>query len=401
MAREKVVLAYSGGLDTSVCIQWLIKNRQLDVIALIGDVGQKRQSLDFIRQKALDSGALEALVIDMRQEFVTDYVAKALWANALYENKYPLVSALSRPLIVKHLVQVAEQKQAAYISHGCTGKGNDQVRFEVGVRSLNPDIQLIAPVREWDLTTRDSEIEWAREHGVPVPVTKSSPYSIDDNLWGRTIECGILEDPWVEPPADVFELTVDPTQAPDVPVYLTITFERGLPVALEGQPMTFIDIIAELNAVAGANGCGRIDMVENRLVGVKSREIYECPGALALIAAHRGLEELVLERDLLRHKAKVEQDWANCVYDARWFSPLKTALDAFIASTQAVVTGEVRLKLFKGSLDIVGRRSDFSLYDFDLATYGAQDRFDRSAAAGFIELYGLYTEAWARQQRKL
>ena len=267
------------------------------------------------------------------------------------------------------------------------------------MRSLDPDIKIIAPLREWDLTSRESEIEWAREHGIAVPVTKSSPYSIDDNLWGRTIECGALEAPWVEPPADVFELTTDPAQAPDVPTYLTLSFEQGLPVAVEGQRMALIDIIAELNSVAGANGCGRIDMIENRLIGVKSREVYECPGAIALITAHRSLEELVLERDLLRYKAQVEQDWANCVYDAHWLSPLKQALDAFIASSQPAVSGDVRLKLFKGSCGVVGRQSELSLYDFDLATYGAKDSFDRNAAAGFIELYGLYTEAWARQQR--
>ncbi|MDR2671976.1 MAG: argininosuccinate synthase [Coriobacteriales bacterium] len=401
MAREKVVLAYSGGLDTSVCIKWLIEEKHLDVIALVGDVGQKRQNLDFIRQKALDSGAIESLIIDMREEFARDYLTKALFANALYEGKYPLVSALSRPIIVKHLVRLAAEHKAAYIAHGCTGKGNDQVRFEVGVRSLDPDIKLIAPVREWDLTTRDSEIEWAQAHGIPVPVTKGSPYSIDDNIWGRTMECGILEDPWVEPPADVFELTIDPAKTPDVATYLTVSFKAGVPVAIDNQQMEFLDILTELNAVAGANGCGRIDMIENRLVGVKSREVYECPGALALICAHQGLEELVLERDLLRYKRTVEQDWANCVYDAYWFSPLKQALDAFIASTQPVVSGDVRLKLFKGHCSVVGRRSDYSLYDFKLATYGEQDGFDRDAAAGFIEIYGLYTEAWARQQSRL
>lgn len=401
MAREKVVLAYSGGLDTSVCIKWLIEEKDLDVIAVVGDVGQKRQDLDFVQQKALDSGAIKSVVVDMREEYAAEYLAKALAANALYENKYPLVSALSRPIIVKHLVRVAAEEGAVAIAHGCTGKGNDQVRFEVGVTSLNPDLQLIAPVREWDLTTRDSEIEWAEAHGIPVPVSKASPYSIDDNVWGRAIECGVLEDPWTEPPSDVYELTVDPDKAPDAPTYLTVSFEAGLPVALDGKQMSFYDIITEMNAVSGANGCGRIDMVENRLVGVKSREVYECPGSLALIVAHKGLEELVLERDLLRYKLKVEQDWATYVYEAKWFSPLKEALDGFVATTQKVVTGEVRLKFFKGSVTVVGRQSPYSLYDFGLATYGEEDSFDRDSAKGFIEIYGLYTKSWARQQRKL
>jgi argininosuccinate synthase len=337
----------------------------------------------------------------MREEYASEYLTKALAANALYENKYPLVSALSRPVIVRHLVRIAEEEGAKAIAHGCTGKGNDQVRFEVGVTSLNPDLKLIAPVREWDLTTRDSEIEWAEAHGIPVPVSKASPDSIDDNIWGRAIECGVLEDPWEEPPSDVYELTVDADKAPDVPTYLTVSFEAGLPVAIDGKPLSFYDAIAEMNVVAGANGCGRIDMMENRLVGVKSREVYECPGAIALIAAHKALEEMVLERDLLRYKLKIEQDWASYVYDAKWFSPLKEALDGFIATTQKVVTGDVRLRLFKGSVVVVGRRSPYSLYDFNLATYGEEDSFDRDAAKGFIEIYGLYTESWARQQRKL
>ena len=400
MANEKVVLAYSGGLDTSVCIKWLIEEKSLDVIAVIGDVGQKRQSLELIKQKALDSGAVEAVVVDMLEEFVSEYLAKALYANALYENKYPLVSALSRPVIVKHLVAVAEASGARYIAHGCTGKGNDQARFEVGVRALNPDIQIIAPVREWDLVTRELEIEYAEEHGIPIPVSKASPYSIDDNIWGRAIECGVLEDPWVEPPSDVFELTVDPEVAPDEPCYVTVRFESGLPVAVDDDEMGFRELILALGKIAGANGFGRIDTIENRLIGVKSREVYEAPAALALIAAHKALEELTLERDLLRYKLQIEQDWASYVYDAKWFSPLKQAFDAFIATTQKVVTGEVRLKFYKGSCTVVGRRSDRALYDFSLATYGDEDSFDRTAAEGFIQLYGLPTQVWARQQRK-
>jgi argininosuccinate synthase len=398
MAKTKAVLAYSGGLDTSVCIKWLIEEKGMDVIALVGDVGQKRQDLDFIQQKALSTGAVESLVVDMREEFVNGYLTKALFANALYEDKYPLVSALSRPVIVKHLVEAAERLGADVIAHGCTGKGNDQARFEIGVRALNPDIRIVAPVREWDLLTRDAEIEWAQAHGIHVPVTKASPYSIDDNIWGRTMECGILEDPWAEPPSDVFELTCDPELAPDAPEYVTIGFKSGIPCSVNGEEASFMSIIERLNAIGGAHGYGRIDMIENRLIGVKSREVYETPGALCLITAHKALEELTLERDLLRYKHQVEQDWANYVYDAKWFSPLKQALDAFLASTQGPVSGEVRLKLYKGSCRVVGRKSEFSLYDFDLATYGEEDSFDRDAAAHFIELYGLTTEVWARKQ---
>ncbi|MDR3307496.1 MAG: argininosuccinate synthase [Coriobacteriales bacterium] len=401
MSREKAVLAYSGGLDTSVCIKWLIEEKGLDVIALVGDVGQERQDLDFIKQKALDTGAVEALVVDMRDEFVQDYLTKALFANALYENKYPLVSALSRPIIVKHLVEAAEQYGASVIAHGCTGKGNDQVRFEVGVTTLNPDLKIIAPVRVWDLLTREQEIEWAQAHGIPVPVTKASPYSIDDNLWGRTIECGILEDPWEEPPNDIFKLTVAASEAPAKPRSVTVRFEAGIPVALDGRTLSFHEIILDLNQIGGSHGFGRIDMIENRLIGVKSREVYETPGALMLIQAHKALEELTLERDLLHYKLKVEQDWATQVYYGQWFSPLKQALDAFLASTQAAVTGEVRLKLYQGSCTTVGRKSDLSLYDFALATYGDEDSFDRDAAKGFIDLFGLPSKVWARQQRKL
>jgi argininosuccinate synthase len=308
---------------------------------------------------------------------------------------------MSRPVIVKHLVAAAEKYDAKWIAHGCTGKGNDQARFEIGVRALNPNIGIIAPVREWDLVTRDQEIEWAEAHGIPVPVTKSSPYSIDDNIWGRTMECGVLEDPWAEPPSDVFELTVDPEKAPDEPEYLTISFNQGIPCALNGKPLSFKEIIEQLNIIVGAHGYGRIDMIENRLIGVKSREVYETPAALTLIHAHKALEELVLERDLLRYKHGLEQDWAAYVYDAKWFSPLKNALDAFMASCQKYVTGDVRCKLYKGSLRIVGRKSDYSLYDFDLATYGDEDAFDRNAAAHFLKLYGLTTEVWAKKQGAL
>lgn len=401
MAREKVVLAYSGGLDTSVCIKWLIEEKNLDVIALAGDVGQERQDLEFVRQKALDTGAVESIVVDMREEYVNEYLTKALYANAMYENKYPLVSALSRPVIVKHLVEVAEAHGARYIAHGCTGKGNDQVRFEVGITALNPDIEIIAPVREWDLHTRDQEMEWAKKHGIPVPTTKASPYSIDDNLWGRAIECGILEDPWAEPPADIYTLTNDALAGSDEPEYVVIGFKEGIPCALNDEPLDFHAIILAMNQIAGRNGFGRIDMIENRLIGVKSRECYEVPGALALIQAHKALEDLCLERELLHYKLNIEQQWATMVYNGLWFSPLKEALDGFCATTQKLVTGDVRLRFFKGSCVTVGRRSDYSLYDYNLATYDESDTFDRDAAKGFIDLHGLPTKVWARQRRKM
>jgi argininosuccinate synthase len=396
--KDKVVLAYSGGLDTSVCVKWLQENKGLDVICVAGDVGQERQDLELVKQKALDLGAIKSYVVDMRKEFCAEYLDKAIYANALYQDQYPLVSALSRPVIVKHLVKVAREHDAKYIAHGCTGKGNDQARFEIGVRALAPDIEIIAPVREWELTTRESEMDWASEHGVPVPVTKASPYSIDDNLWGRAIECGVLEDPWNEPPEDIYTLTTSPETAPDQPEYVELSFRAGLPTEINGKAGDLQAIIEKMNEIAGRNGYGRIDMVEDRLIGVKSHELYECPGALAIIAAHKSLEELCLERDLLRYKHTLEQNWAQYVYDAKWFSPLKSALDAFMMDTQKFVTGTVRCKFYKGSLVVVGRKSNYSLYDFSLATYGAEDTFEREDAAGFIKLAGLPTKVWAQMQ---
>jgi argininosuccinate synthase len=402
MALDKVVLAYSGGLDTSVAIKWIQEHHNLDVIALAIDVGQERQDLEFVRQKALTIGAVESIVKDVREEYVEEFLAKALRANALYENKYPLLSAMSRPIIVKHLVEEAHRHQAKYIAHGCTGKGNDQVRFEVGIAALDPDIEIIAPVREWDLHTREQEMDYAIERGIPVPTTKKSPYSIDDNLWGRAIECGVLEDPWVEPPADIYTLTADARgDACGDPEYAEISFEQGLPVALNGEIASFHDIINAMNDMAGKHGFGRIDMIENRLVGVKSREVYEVPGALTLIQAHKALEDLCLEREVLHYKLGVEQKWAELVYNGLWFSPLKEALDGFVDTTQKLVTGDVRLRFFKGSCVVVGRRSPYSLYDYNLATYDAADTFDHKAAKGFIDLWGLPTRVWARQRRKV
>ena len=402
MARDKCVLAYSGGLDTSVAIKWIAENHDLDVVALAIDVGQERQDLEFVRQKALSIGAVESVVKDVREEYVEEFLAKALKANALYENKYPLLSAMSRPIIVKHLVEEAHRCQARYIAHGCTGKGNDQVRFEVGISALDPDLEVIAPVREWDLKTREEEMDWAAERGIPVPTTKDSPYSIDDNLWGRAIECGVLEDPWVEPPADIYTLTNDARgDACGEPEYVVISFEQGLPIALDGELCSFQSIIEQMNDMAGRNGFGRIDMIENRLIGVKSREIYEVPGALTLITAHKALEDLCLEREVLHYKLGIEQKWSELVYNGMWFSPLKEALDGFVESTQKLVTGEVRLRFFKGSCVPVGRRSPYSLYDYNLATYDAADTFDHKAAKGFIDLWGLPTKVWARQRRKV
>lgn len=400
MAKEKCVLAYSGGLDTSVCIKWLQDEKNLDVIAVVGEVGQEHEGLEEVKQRALATGAIDCIIADMREDFAADYLSKALYANAHFENKYPLVSALSRPLISKYLVDTAHKYGAKYVAHGCTGKGNDQVRFETSIQALDPTLEIIAPVREWDMHTRQEEMDWAEAHGVPVPTTKSKPYSIDDNLWGRAIECGVLEDPMNRPPLDIYTMTTDPEKAPDEATEITIEFKAGLPVAIDGEQMSYLDIIAKMNEIAGANGFGRIDMIENRMIGVKSRECYEAPGALALIEAHRGLEDMCLEREVLRYKLHIEHDWATLVYNGQWFSPLKHAMDAFLTSTQQCVTGLVRLKFYKGTCTVTGRKSDFSLYDYGLATYDAADTFNHQSAKGFIDLYGLSTRVWAKNRRE-
>ena len=399
MAREKCVLAYSGGLDTSVCIQWLINERDLDVITLLVDVGQDCADLEFARQKALNCGAIESIVMDVRDEFCEDMCCKAIAANGLYENKYPLLSALSRPLISAKLVEVAHKYGATYIAHGCTGKGNDQVRFEVSVQALDPDLKVIAPVRMWDLHTRPQEIAFAEAHGIPVAAKNGKPYSIDDNLWGRAIECGVLEDPWNEPPADIWETTADLADCPDTPEDVIVGFEGGKPCSLDGEKMSVQDVIVKLDAIAGRNGYGRLDQIENRLVGIKSRECYEVPGGLALITAHKALEDLCLERELLHYKLGLEHKWAELVYYGLWFSPLKKALDAFFASTQTLVTGEVKLRFIKGTCTVVGRRSEYSLYDYNLATYDEGDTFNRDSAAGFIEQWGLPSKVWAKHRK--
>ncbi|ERI05839.1 argininosuccinate synthase [Atopobium sp. oral taxon 810] len=396
--KERVVLAYSGGLDTSVMVKWLQLERDLDVIAICANVGQDAEDLEWVKQKALDMDAIYSDAVDLRKPYASRILKKAVQANALYENTYPLLSALSRPMIAKYLVDYAHKHGARYIAHGCTGKGNDQVRFETCIHALDPEIEIIAPVREWDLLTREQEMAWASEHNVPVPTTAAKPYSIDDNLWGRAIECGVLEDPWNEPPADIWTMTVDPKDAPDEPEYLTIGFERGVPVSVNGERMKYLPLIIKVNEICGKHGFGRIDMVENRLVGIKSHECYECPASLALIRVHQALEQLCLDRDTQHFKHQIDQRWATLVYDGLWFSQLKEALDAFVESTQEFVTGEVRAKLYKGSLTVVGRRSDYAIYDYGLATYSEGDTFDRASSHGFIELHSLQSKTWSRKQ---
>ena len=396
--REKVVLAYSGGLDTSVIVKWLQVVKNMDVIAICGNVGQDEKDLTWIKQKALDMGAIASEAIDMREEYADTILAKAIWANGKYEGVYPLLSALSRPLISKHLVDVAHKYGAKYIAHGCTGKGNDQVRFETSIRALDPDLEIIAPVREWDLKTRDEEMEWAEANGVPVPTTKKKPYSIDDNLWGRAIECGVLENPWNEPPTDIWTMTVAPEDAPDTPEEVVLGFEQGVPVSLNGKQMPLLDLVIEMNKICGAHGYGRIDMIEDRVIGIKSHECYECPASLAILTMHHALECMCLDHDTLHYKHMIDQQWATLVYNGLWFSQLKDALDAFCASTQEFVTGEVRAKLYKGSLTVTGRKTPYSLYDYGLATYSDGDTFDRTASKGFIELHSLPSKTWSAKQ---
>ena len=392
---KRVVLAYSGGLDTSVAVRWMAQEWGVEVIAVAVDVGQGGD-FDVIKSRALTAGAAEAVVVDCRAEYAADFVAPALRANALYEGRYPLVSSLSRPVIVRHLVEAARAYGADGVAHGCTGKGNDQVRFEVGVRALAPDLEPLAPVREWGLTREDS-IAYAEQYDIPVNVTRASPYSIDENLWGKAIECGVLEDPWVSPPEDVYTLT-RPTATE--PVELVVAFEAGLPVAVDGQAMPLHELVGRVGDVVGSYGWGRIDMVESRRVGIKSREVYECPGALALLMAHADLEGLTLERDVFHEKARLEPRWAELVYDGLWFSPLKMALDAFMTETQRYVSGEVRLRCEPGRCTVAGRRSDVGLYDYRLATYDAADSFRHQDAEGFVRLFGLGVQTWAARQAR-
>ncbi|HTZ62093.1 MAG TPA: argininosuccinate synthase [Thermoplasmata archaeon] len=388
-----MVLAYSGGLDTSVSIPWLREKKGADVIALTVNVGQPGD-LEKVRAKAEAAGASKAYVIDARAEFADQFIAPALRANALYEGVYPLSTALARPLIGRHLVEIARREGASYIAHGCTGKGNDQVRFDLATTSLAPDLEVIAPAREWRMT-REEEVAYADAHQIPVASGPKSPYSTDENLWGRSVECGVLEDPAVEPPEEVYGWTRSPQDAPEKPTSVTISFDRGVPVSLDGHRTPLHELIVRLNQLAGAAGVGRIDHVESRVVGIKSREVYECPAAMVLIAAHQALEGLTLPRDLLDFKRTVEQRYAQMVYDGFWFSPLRNALDAFVDSTQERVTGEVAMKLYKGSAKVVGRRSPYSIYQHSLATYSSGDRFRPEMSEGFIYVWGLPARTWA------
>jgi argininosuccinate synthase len=396
---ERVVLAYSGGLDTSVAIGWIAAETGAEVIAVAADVGQGGEDLTVIRERALACGAVEAEVLDLKDEFADDHCLPALRANALYMDRYPLVSALSRPVIVKHMVEAARRYGASALAHGCTGKGNDQVRFEVGFGALAPDLRVLAPVRDSGMT-RDKAIAFAAEQSLPIDVTKSSPYSIDQNVWGRAVETGFLEDIWNGPIEDVYSYTADPT-VPREPDEVVITFVHGVPVALDGRQLSMLQIITELNTRAGAQGAGRLDMVEDRLVGIKSREVYECPGAITLITAHQELENVTVERDLARFKRGVEQRWGELAYDGLWFSPLRRALDTFIDTASQHVSGDVRLTLHGGRAVVTGRRGVASLYDYGLATYDAEDTFDQSLAKGFIELWGLPTRRAAHRDQRL
>lgn len=394
MEKEKVVLAYSGGLDTSVAIKWIQEKYNYDVIAVALDVGEGKD-LDFIKEKALKIGAVKSYVIDVKKEFAEDFILPALKANALYEGEYPLVSALSRPLIIKKLVNIAKEEGATAIAHGSTGKGNDQVRFDVSTAALAPELKVVAPVREWAMT-RDEEMEYAAKNDIPIPIKKENPFSIDQNMWGRSCEAGVLEDPWTAPPEEAYGLTSSIENAPDSPEEIEITFDKGKPVAINGKDMPFAEIILELNKIAGKHGVGRLDMIENRLVGIKSREIYEVPAAITLITAHKALESLVHPREIAHFKPIIEQKIANMIYEGLWFSPLMDGLNAFIEETQKMVTGKVRLKLYKGHATVVGRKSGKSLYSYELATYNDGDQFDHQAAVGFITLWGLSTKTYAK-----
>jgi argininosuccinate synthase len=398
VAKEKIVLAYSGGLDTSVSVKWIQEKYGYDVIAMGLDVGEGKD-LEAIKNKALNVGAIKAYIVDAKEMLAKDYILPALKANCLYEGKYPLSSALSRPLISKLLVEIAEKEGATAVAHGCTGKGNDQVRFEVSIQALNPNLKVVAPVREWGMT-RDEEIEYAEKNGIPIPVDLDNPFSIDANIWGRACEAGVLENPWAEAPEAAFDWTNPIESTPDAAEYIEIEFEQGVPVALNGEKLPLVQLIETLNQLGGKHGVGRIDHIENRLVGIKSREVYENPAALILINAHKELEFLTLPREVTQFKTQVEQQMAKIIYEGLWYSPLKAALDAFIDETQKVVSGTIRVKLHKGSHTVVGRKSVHSLYSEELATYSKGDAFDHNAAVGFIKIWGLPTKVYSEVNKK-
>jgi len=394
--KDTVILAYSGGLDTSVAIRWLQEKYDMEVVALAADLGQPGD-LEAVRRKALDIGAVDAVTVDLKDTFAEEYVLPALKSNALYEGKYPLATSLARPLIASTLVEEAKRRGAAAVAHGCTGKGNDQVRFDLTTMALGPELKIIAPLREWSMS-REEEMEYAGRHDIPVPVSVESPYSVDENLWGRSCEAGLLEDPMVEPPEDAYEWTVSPAEAPDSPEYLELEFASGRPVAVDGGRMSLVNLIRELNQRGGKHGVGRIDMIENRLVGIKSREIYEAPAACILIEAHRALESLTLTRETLHFKPVLENKFSELVYYGLWYEPLREALTEAVETTQAKVSGLVRVKLFKGECTVVGRESEFSLYDYSLATYDRADAFSHRSSEGFIELWGLPLKVWGMKQ---
>jgi len=399
MAVKKVVLAYSGGLDTSVCLKWLQEEYGAEVITFTADLGQGKE-LDQVEGIAKGTGAIKVYIEDLKEEFVRGYVFPALKAGAIYESKYILATALARPLIGKRMVEIAGIEGADAVAHGCTGKGNDQVRFDVTTMALNPELEIVAPLREWDMKSRDEEIEYAAKHNIPITVTKESPYSIDANLWGRSIECGDLEDPWKEPPEEIYEITVSPENAPEEPTYVEIEFQSGEPVKLNGEEMSPVQLIDTLTEIGGANGVGRVSYVEDRLVGIKSRETYEYPAAAILFGAHKAIEELTLDREIIRYKEeKISHEYSRLVYYGLWFSPLREALDAFVNVSQINVTGTARVKLYKGNCSIVGAKSPYSLYDHAMATYDAGDMFDHSTAKGFIELWGLPLKIKAAREK--
>lgn len=395
----KIVLAYSGGLDTSVAIRWLKEKYNAEIICYTSNIGQA-ENVEKLRERAIKTGAKKLYFDDLRKKFVDEYILPTLKAGAMYQDKYPLATALSRPLIVEGMVRIAKKEKADAIAHGCTGKGNDQVRFELTTKYLAPELKVIAPVREWEFKSREEEIEYAKKHNIPVPVTKAKPYSIDWNLWGISIECGKLEDPWNQPPEDAYQITTSPEKAPGKPEYIIITFEKGVPVSLNGKKMDTLKIIEELTEIGGRHGVGRIDMVEDRLVGIKSREIYEAPAAVILHTAHNELEKLVFSRDLFEFKKIVSQRYSQLVYFGQWFSHIKECLDSFVETSQKFVTGEVRLKLYKGNCIISGRKSPYSLYSETLATYTAKDAFDHKAASGFLEIFGLPSKLEGMREKK-
>jgi argininosuccinate synthase len=398
--KERIAVAYSGGLDTSVIVKWLQEKYNAEIITVTGNLGQKKELIG-VKEKALKTGAKKAYVQDLRKEFVEEYIYPALKAGALYEYSYPMATAIGRPLLAKSLVEVALKEGCTAVAHGCTGKGNDQVRFEVAVAALAPELKVLAPVREWEFKSREEEIAYCEKHGIPVSATKQNPYSIDENLWGTAIECGVLEDPMVEPPADAYQRTVPPNLAPDEPTSVMIEFKNGVPIGLNGKKMSGVQLIDRLNDIGGANGIGRLDLIENRLVGIKSREVYEAPAATILHFAHRELERLVLDKETSHFKAKLAADYADMIYNGLWFTPLRVAMDAFVNETQKVVSGFVKVKLYKGNLDIAGRTSPSSLYDTKLATYTDEDSFDHKASVGFIKIYGLPVKTFYSVNKQL